>query len=110
MAVLTIRSCKRYAVRQAAGISSRNGDRSMGLLIELSQEGGRISCLGSVGLTSGDSVVLELDEQTLPSIVRWASPGVIGVRFDAALHATELAALLARSRSAGSASSGLAAA
>jgi hypothetical protein len=110
MTVLTIRSCKRYAVRQAAGIKDRNGERSTGLLIELSQEGGRISGLGGANLTCGDAIVLELDDQTLPGTVRWARPEAIGVRFDVALHTTELTALLARSKSKKNATSGLAAA
>ena len=94
MTVLTIRSCTRYAVRQAALIRCPNGVRTKGLLIELSQQGGRISGLGSTNFTNGDTVFLEVDDRVLPSVVRWTNPGLIGVRFEKALYSAELSALL----------------
>lgn len=94
MTVLTIRSSTRYAVRQAALITCPNGVRTKGLLIELSQQGGRISGLGSTNFTNGDIVFLEMDDRVLPSVVRWTNPGLIGVRFEKALYSAELTALL----------------
>jgi hypothetical protein len=99
MTVLTLRSCKRYAVRQAATVKRPGGDELGGLLIELSQEGGRVSGLGPVDLSTGDAVVLELGEVALSAVVRWASPGVIGLRFAEALHTHELSEMLTVSRS-----------
>lgn len=99
MTVLTIRSCTRYAVRQDALIRCPNGVRTKGLLIELSQQGGRISGLGSTNFTNGDIVFLEMDDHVLPSVVRWTNPGLIGVRFEKALYSAELSALLSHGAS-----------
>lgn len=108
MTVLTIRSCTRYAVRQAASVRCLGGNRTLGLLIELSQHGARISGLGSAKFTSGDTVFLEVNEQVLPSVVRWTNPGVIGVRFEKALFSAELGAFLSHGRSEGNLRLGLA--
>ena len=94
MTVLTIRSGARYAVRVAALIRCPNGVRTKGLLIELSQQGGRISGLGSTNFTTGDTVFLEVEDHVLRSVVRWTNPGLLGVRFEKALYSAELSALL----------------
>lgn len=96
MTVLTIRSSKRFAVRQPVLVNCPNGTQSTGLLIELSQEGGRVSGLGSVDLAMGDAIVVEVEGHALPSLVRWTRAGVMGVRFTKALYGAQLSTLLSR--------------
>jgi hypothetical protein len=58
MAVLTIRSHKRYAVRQQVQLGKPGALPAQGLLIELSSEGCRISNLGRCDYTIGEEVTL----------------------------------------------------
>src|SRR5438067_1001759 len=98
MTVLTIRSCKRYAVRHSVMVSCADGLPTSGLLIEVSQEGCRISNLGQTPFRTGDRVAVRLDETYLGGHVRWAADGVVGVRFSEALFAGQLNELLTQSR------------
>ena len=97
MTVLTIRSGKRYAVRQDAFVQSATGQYCRALLIELSQEGARLSGLGAVSFATGDGVTVEVGTASLPAVVRWSQPGIIGVRFTQALYMAELSGLISRS-------------
>jgi hypothetical protein len=98
MNVLTMRSCKRYAVRQSLLVVGPNGSKTEGLLIELAQEGCRISGVEGLQVTTGDAVVLDLGEHMLRGLVRWAGIGIIGVRFEQALFVHQLGELIAQSR------------
>lgn len=98
MNVLTMRSCKRYAVRQSLVVIGPNGTKTDGLLIELAQEGCRISNLEGIEVTTGDAVVLDLGEHTLHGFVRWSGIDVIGVRFERALFVNQLNTLITHSR------------
>lgn len=98
MNVLTMRSCKRYAVRQALVVIDPSGAKTEGLLIELAQEGCRISSLEGIEVTTGDAVILDLGDHTLHGLVRWSGIDTIGVRFERALFVNQLNALLTQSR------------
>ena len=98
MTLLRIRSCKRYAVRQSIGVLRDESIETRGLLIELAQEGCRISSLDSAGFTSGDAVVLNFQDRSLRGFVRWTNPGVMGVRFEEPLFINQLDDLITRSR------------
>ena len=98
MAVLTIRACKRYAVRQPVRLGKPGAQPARGLLIELSSEGCRISGLNSCDYTIGEEVTLELGELSLGGRIRWAHDGIAGVRLDRALYPNQLGELVARDR------------
>lgn len=98
MAVLTIRSHKRYAVRQQVRLGKPGADPAKGLLIELSSEGCRISNLGRLDYTIGEEVTLELGELSLGGRIRWMHDGIAGVRLDQALYPSQLGELIARDR------------
>ncbi len=98
MTVLRIRSCRRYAVRRTIHVRGPSVAKSQGLLIEIGQEGGRISGLGDAQFTSGDVVVLELQKWCLEAKVRWFRPGLIGVRFEMALSVVQLNDLIMQTR------------
>ena len=96
MTVLTIRSAKRFAVRDEVVVDAHDCSGKSGLMIELSAEGCRISCLGDTGLSSEDEISVTTSCGTrMSGRVRWAHGGKAGVRFDTALHQMELGALLA---------------
>lgn len=98
MTVLRIRSCKRYAVRRSIRVLGPGATKTQGLLIEIGQEGGRISGLGDAEFMSGDIVVLELPKWSLRAGVRWFSPGLIGVRFETPLFIDQLNDLMMQTR------------
>ena len=98
MAVLTIRSHKRYAVRQPVRLGKAGGEAARGLLIELSSEGCRISTLGRCNYTIGEPVTVELGDLELGGRIRWAHDGIAGVRLDRALYPSQLGELVARDR------------
>lgn len=98
MTILRIRSCTRYAVRQPLRLVGPGESETRGLLIELGQEGCRISGLHDREFKAGEIVVLKLQKQSIRAVVRWASPGVIGVRFEAPLYIDQLGDLLAQTR------------
>jgi hypothetical protein len=97
MTVLTIRSHKRYAVRQPVRLKAE-GEAARGLLIELSSEGCRISNLGHRTYTIGEPVTVELGDLELGGRIRWAHDGIAGVRLDQALYSSQLSELVARDR------------
>ena len=94
MAVYTIRALKRFAVRLPVKLKAGRSKAREGLMIELSSEGARISCLGDASYDVGDSVNLTIDgNQEIPATIRWAHDGLAGVKLDRALHMHELEAL-----------------
>lgn len=98
MTVLTIRSHKRYAVRQVVRLGKVGAKPVSGLMIELSSEGCRISNLGRPGFVIGEPVTVEIDGYKLRGKIRWAHDGIAGVRLDTALHPAQLGELIAMSR------------
>ena len=98
MTVLTIRSHKRYAVRQAIRLRQTGAKPVSGLMIELSSEGCRISNLGRPGFAVGEPVSVEVDGIELTGKLRWMHDGIAGVRLDTALFSNQLAELIARGR------------
>ena len=98
MTVLTIRSHRRYAVRQTVRLRKPGTRAASGLLIELSAEGCRISNVERGRYQIGEPLTLEFEDLRLPGFVRWAHDGIVGLRLEAALHPHELADMIARGR------------
>lgn len=101
MTVLTIRSRKRYAMRQPVRLGKPGGKPAQGLMIELSSEGCRISNLGPAQYAVGEEVTLEVEELSLSGRIRWAYNGIAGIRLENALFPSELSDLIARGRGPG---------
>lgn len=99
MSVLTIRSHRRYAMRMPAKIEGEGRKASPCLLIELSQEGARISNLSQISFAPGDAVRLLTDcGKVLECTVRWSHDGRAGVRLDQSLHLPEMSAIIDANR------------
>jgi hypothetical protein len=98
MTVLTIRTHRRYAVRQMVRLGRDGGKPLSGLMIELSSEGCRISNLGRPGLTIGEEVSVDVEGTKLHGYIRWTHDGIAGVRLAKALHPAQLGTLIARGR------------
>ncbi|MCB2067285.1 MAG: PilZ domain-containing protein [Erythrobacter sp.] len=99
MSVLTIRTYRRYATRLPVGLRRAGRKSVRGLLIELSQQGARISNIEGGTLEPGDPVVLAAQSGArLSGTIRWAHDNVAGVRLDQPLHLPELRELLDLSR------------
>jgi len=98
MTVLTIRSHKRYAVRQPVQLAQAGAKPVGGLMIELCSEGCRISNLGRPAFKIGEPATLEIDGITLTGRLRWMHDGIAGVRLDTALYSGQLAELIALGR------------
>ena len=99
MSVLTIRSHKRYALRQSVRLSAPGLRAARGLLIELSAEGCRVSGLPDVRLAAGAPVTLRIDaDLALEAQVRWTREGIVGLRLVRPLHRARLEELLALCR------------
>ncbi|KLE35727.1 PilZ domain-containing protein [Aurantiacibacter luteus] len=95
MSVLTIRAHRRYALRMPARLKGEGRKSAPCLLIELSQQGARLSNLDQVDFRPGDSVRLLTECGTeLECTIRWAHDGRAGVRLEQSLHAPELSAML----------------
>jgi|GEM_PF-838494 len=94
MTVFAIRASKRFAVRLPVKLKAGRTKPRDGLMIELSSEGARISCLGDASYDVGDSVCLYLDDdREMPATIRWSHDGLAGVKLERALHLHELEAL-----------------
>jgi hypothetical protein len=98
MTVLTIRSHKRYAVRQPVQLAKPDAKPVSGLLIELSSEGCRISNLGRPGFAIGEAVTVEVADRKYHGHIRWTHDGIAGVRLDSALFPSQLSELIALGR------------
>jgi len=101
MTVLTIRSHKRYAVRQPVRLAKSGATPAQALMIELCSEGCRISNLGQAQYAVGEEVTLEVDDLSLSGRIRWAYNGLAGVRLENALFPRQLSDLIARGRGEG---------
>lgn len=94
MTVLTIRSCRRYAMRMPVTLESTGRKHGTGLLIEISQEGARISNLGKLACSIGQTVhVLTPEGRDIPGVIRWAHDGLAGIHLDPALSLAEMGAI-----------------
>lgn len=95
MGVLTIRANRRYAMRLPVMIRQARSKASGGLLIEISQEGARVSNLGKTPCAEGEALTIVTPDGTeLPGTIRWAHDGLAGIKLEKALHLPELTALL----------------
>ncbi len=95
MSVLTIRSHKRYATRLPVELRRNGRKTASGLLIELSQQGARISNLGRNKFEMGDEVVVVVSSGCeIEGTIRWAHDGLAGVRLNPSLHLPEMRELL----------------
>lgn len=95
MSVLTIRAHKRYALRLPVDVLKKGRKPANGLLIELSQQGARISNLGRRSYNVGDEVVLVAENgKELPGVIRWSHDGLAGINLSRSLHLPELSELL----------------
>lgn len=99
MSVLTIRAYKRYATRLPVELRRGNRKSVSGLLIELSQQGARISGLGRGKYEAGDEVVIVTPtDLELKGTIRWAHDGLAGIRLGRSLHLPEMRDLLELNR------------
>lgn len=99
MNVLTIRTHKRYAMRETVSLRCASGATASGLLIEISAKGARISNLGSASFVAGEHVEIRAaDGRKLTGFVRWAHDGLVGIRLERGLHLRDLSELIAGSR------------
>lgn len=95
MSMLTIRASKRYATRLPVELR-RDGRKTVSaLLIELSQQGARLSNLGRGKYEPGDSVVICTPTgMELDGTIRWAHDRLAGIRLEQSLHSPEMRDLL----------------
>ncbi|WP_340587936.1 PilZ domain-containing protein [Erythrobacter alti] len=99
MSVLTIRAHRRYALRMPSKLKLENRKAVPCLLIELSQQGARISNLGQRELAVGESVALNTScGRRLDGTIRWAHDGVAGIALGKPLHLPDLAELIHANR------------
>jgi len=99
MSVLTIRAYKRYATRLPIRLRRDGRKNAKGLLIELSQQGARISNLGRGKYEAGDSVVIVTPtDLEIEGTIRWAHDGLAGIRLNRSLHLPEMRDLLEQNR------------
>ena len=95
MAVLIIRAHKRFAACRAVRIHGEGGGACEGLLIELSQEGCRISNVDLEEARVDTKVRIDIEGwHSLDAQVRWRRDRIIGFRLLRPLHTAELAELL----------------
>lgn len=99
MSVLTIRAYKRYATRLPVSLRREGRKTATGLLIELSQQGARISNLSRGKYDVGDTVVIVAPcDLEIAGTIRWAHDGLAGIRLDRSLHLPEMRELLELNR------------
>ena len=95
MTVLTIRSSRRYAMRLPVWLRTGKARSVAALLIEISQDGARISNLGRKCYEPGEPVTLLVAKgHELEGVIRWAHDGLAGMRFDTALNLAGLSGIL----------------
>lgn len=100
MNVLFIRKHTRFAVRRMVELCTEVTGARDGLLVEVSLEGCRIGNLDSKGLATGDAIELGIEGfGRVEAEVRWAQPGIAGLRFVHAFHIPELNQLIQLCRS-----------
>ena len=92
MTVLIIRAHKRFGVCRKVTLRGRDNRVAHGLLIEMSQEGCRISNVSSEAFAFEEQVTVEVDGwEPFCGRVRWHHGGIVGLRLTEALHRGELA-------------------
>ncbi|MFB0611222.1 PilZ domain-containing protein [Aurantiacibacter poecillastricola] len=95
MSVLTIRAYKRYATRLPVELHRPGRKTASGLLIELSQQGARISNLCRGKYEAGDILTISLPNgMEIEGTIRWAHDGLAGIRINRSLHLPEMRELL----------------
>lgn len=95
MAVMVMRSHKRFAVRQTARLRGSNRRAQDGLLIELSLDGCRIGNVDAAKFALGQVATLLVEGfQAMEGQVRWTKDGCVGLRFSHPLHAAALETLI----------------
>jgi hypothetical protein len=95
MTTRAISSASRYAMRVPISLCTGSAPACSGLLIELSQDGMRISGLGQLQLDTDQIVSLSVNgSQPLSGTIRWARDGIAGIRLDKPLHLAEMEVLL----------------
>ncbi|MEO5705910.1 MAG: PilZ domain-containing protein [Alteraurantiacibacter sp.] len=95
MTTRAISSASRYAMRVPINLHTGNAQTCTGLLIELSQDGMRVSGLDRLQLDTDQVVTLSVHEsQPLDGTIRWARDGIAGIRLNKPLHLAELEVLL----------------
>ncbi len=99
MSVLTIRAYKRYATRLPVKLRREGRKTASGLLIELSQQGARLSNLSRGKYEVGDKIVIVAPtELEIEGTIRWAHDGLAGIRLERSLHLPEMRDLLELNR------------
>ena len=99
MSVLSVRAHRRYALRMPSKLKGEGRKAASCLLIELSQDGARLSNLGQRKFHVGESVVLDTDcGRNLNGTIRWAHDGRAGFEFVQPLHLPELAEMIDANR------------
>lgn len=99
MTVLTIRAQRRYALRMPSKLECEGRKPAPCLLIELSQDGARISNLGKREFAVGESVALDTNcGRRMDGTIRWARNGLAGISLSQPLHLPELAELIDANR------------
>lgn len=73
-----------------------NGERHSVQLLDISAGGAKLDC--PADLPSGTAVILDCGTLCRAAVVRWQSPGIVGLCFDGELDAREVSALTDRSR------------
>lgn len=95
MTTRAISSASRYAMRVPVALCTGTAQPCTGLLIELSQDGMRISGLGPLPLATDQVISVSINgSQPLSGTIRWARDGIAGIRLDKPLHLAELEVLL----------------
>ncbi len=78
------------------GFLEVNGERHSVQLLDLSSGGTKLSC--SLSLPVGSEVNLDCGTFNREAVVRWGSPGILGLCFASELDAREVSALADRSQ------------
>ena len=99
MSVLTIRAHRRYALRLPVEFHKEGRKTGSGLLIELSQQGARISNLPGQPYHMGDEVTITTGcGKKIGGFVKWSHDGLAGIRLARPMHLPELSMLLEANR------------
>lgn len=99
MSVLSIRSQRRFAVRQSVRLRDESGNETTGLMIEVSLEGCRVSGLGEALFMPDSMASMRIDDGPWQSgKVRWAHDALLGFKFHHPLHVKELSEFIGSDR------------
>lgn len=99
MAILTIRKHQRFALCHEVNVTSDGAKPRAGLLVEVSLEGCRLTLPGSQTLRIDQSITVGIAGfGRVSAVVRWLGNGIVGLRFERALHHGELLGLIGTCR------------